>query len=50
MREKTYDKVTLALLVLHLLLKSGTEGVKRVSTGCDLGIGEDADCVSVSTL
>lgn len=41
---KTYDKVTLALLVLHLLLESGAEGVEGVSAGGDVGIGEDADC------
>lgn len=39
----TYDKVTLALLVLHLLLESSAKSVERVTTGNGLLTREEAN-------
>lgn len=38
-----HDHVTLVRLVLHLPLQSSAQGVKRVTTGSDLLVGEEAD-------
>lgn len=38
-----HDKIALALLVLHLLLERGTEGVEGVAAGLDLLVGEETD-------
>ena len=38
-----HDHVTLALLVLHLLLEGGAQGVEGVAAGSGLLIGEQAD-------
>lgn len=46
MQNYTYHQVTLTLLVGHLLLKGSTEGIQRVTLGCDLLVGEDTDCTT----
>ena len=38
-----HDKVTLTLLVLHLLLQVGADGVNWGTTGFDLVVGEDTE-------
>lgn len=44
----THHKVALALLIGHLLLKSGAQGVEGCSTRGGLGIREDTNCNSIS--
>lgn len=38
-----HDKITLTLLILHLLLEGSAESIERVTTGGDLLITEEAD-------
>lgn len=38
-----HDKITLTLLILHLLLESSAESIERVTTGSDLLVTEEAD-------